>query len=125
MRENELSGKAVDICVKIHKRYGPGLLESVYEEIFCFEWNKTGIPFTRQQGIPLIHETIKLDIGFRADVILDNKVLIEFKSLELIPPVHFKKFLTYLKLTGIKLGLLINFEVVLLKDGIYRMVNKL
>ena len=125
MVENDIATKALDICFKVHRQYGPGLFESVYEEIFCYEWAKTGIPYTRQQGIPLIHETIKLDVGFRADAILDNKVLIEMKSVESLANIHHKQVLTYLKLTGIRLGLLINFNVVLLKDGIHRIANKL
>jgi len=79
MTENELATKTLDICFKIHKQYGPGLFESVYEEIFCYEWAKTSIPFVRQHPIPLVHETIKLEAGFRADAILDNKVIIELK----------------------------------------------
>ncbi len=80
--ENEISGMVIDVCINIHKRYGPGLFESVYEEIFCYEWAKTGIPFERQKPIPVIHEDIKMEIGFRADVILDSKVLLELKSIE-------------------------------------------
>jgi GxxExxY protein len=125
MDENSLATLALDICFKLHKQYGPGLFESVYEEVFCYEWMKTGISFKRQQGIPLVHEEIKLDIGFRADVVLDDKVIIEFKSIEAMGDLHFKQVLTYLKLTNIKLGLLINFNVVLLKDGIRRIANKL
>jgi GxxExxY protein len=86
---------------------------------------KTGISYTRQEGIPLIHEQIKLDIGFRADVIIDRKVIIELKSIGAVAPVHYKQLLTYLKLTDIELGLLINFNVNLIKDGIHRIVNKL
>lgn len=123
--ENEIAKDAVDICFKIHRLYGPGLFESVYEEIFCYEWSKTGIPFEKQKGIPLVHEQIKLDIGFRADLIIDNKVIIELKSIELLAPVHYKQLLTYLKLTNIKLGLLVNFNVNLIKNGIHRIVNKL
>lgn len=125
MNENEIATLALDICFKIHKQYGPGLFESVYEEIFCHEWAKTGISYKRQQGIPLVHEEIKMDIGFRADVILNDKVIIEIKSIEALADIHFKQVLTYLKLTNIKLGLLINFNVVFLKDGIKRIVNKL
>ncbi len=125
MNENELATVALDICFKIHRQYGPGLFESVYEEIFCHEWAKTDIPFSRQQGIPLVHEEIRLDIGFRADVILDSKVIIEFKSVEALSDVHYKQVLTYLKLANHKLGLLINFNVVLFKDGIKRIANKL
>ena len=86
---------------------------------------QTGIPFKRQQGIPLIHEEIKMDIGFRADVILDNKVIVEIKSIETLADIHLKQVLTYLKLTNLKLGLLVNFNVVLLKNGIKRIANKL
>ena len=125
MTENEIATSALDICFAIHRQYGPGLFESVYEEIFCHEWAKTGIPFKRQQGIPLIHEEIKMDIGFRADVILDNKVIIEIKSIETLADIHLKQVLTYLKLTNFKLGLLVNFNVVLLKNGIKRIANKL
>ena len=125
MNENEIATLALDICFKIHRRYGPGLFESVYEEIFCYEWAKTGISFKRQQGIPLTHEEIKMDIGFRADIILDDKVILEFKSVDVLVDLHFKQVLTYLKLTNLKLGLLINFNVVLLKEGIKRIANKL
>ena len=125
MTENELATITLDICFKIHKQYGPGLFESVYEEIFCYELSKTNIPFVRQHPIPLVHETIKLEAGFRADAILDNKVIIELKSIEALADIHYKQLLTYLKLTNLKLGLLINFNVVYLKDGIHRIANKL
>lgn len=125
MTENEIATQVVDVCFKMHVKYGPGLFESVYEEIFCHEWKKTGIPFTRQYAIPLVHEGIKLDAGFRADVIIDNKVIVEFKSVEVLAPIHYKQVQTYLKLTGLKLGLLINFNVKLIKNGIHRIVNKL
>ena len=125
MTENELAKIAVDICFKIHVRYGPGLFESVYEEIFNYELLKIGIPYTRQQSIPLIHEEIKMDAGFRADFIIDNKLILELKSIEAIAPVHFKQVLTYLKLTNLRLGLLVNFNVNLIKDGIIRIANKL
>src|SRR6186713_1081777 len=111
MTENEIAKEVVDLCFKIHTQYGPGLFESVYEEIFCYEWGKTGIPFTKQQAIPLVHEDIKLDVGFRADIIIDSKVVVELKSVELLAPVHYKQLLTYLKLTNCKLGLLVNFNV--------------
>ncbi len=125
MRENELARQIVDICFKVHKQYGPGLFESVYEELFCYEWIKTGIPLKRQQGIPLVHESIKMEVGFRADIIIEDRVLVELKSLEKLAEVHYKQVQTYLKLTGIKLGLLINFNVPLIKDGIHRIVNNL
>ena len=95
LTENEISKLVVDVCFKIHQQYGPGLFESVYEEIFCYEWDKTGIAFSRQHGVALVHEQIKLDIGFRADIIIDNKVILELKSVEALAPVHFKQLLTY------------------------------
>jgi GxxExxY protein len=115
-RENELAKLVLDVCFRIHKLYGPGLFESVYEEIFCFEWAKENIPFERQKAIPLVHQTIKLDAGFRADAIIENKLLVEFKSIEALADIHYKQVQTYLKLTDCKLGLLINFNVVYLKD---------
>ena len=123
MSENEISKLVVDLCFKIHSQYGAGLFESVYEEIFCYEWAKNGIPFARQCAIPIIHEEIKMDLGFRADIIIDNKVLIELKSIEMLAPIHYKQTLTYVKLTKLKLGLLINFNVNLIKDGIHRIAN--
>ncbi len=125
MTENEISKIVVDICFKLHNQYGPGLFEVVYEEIFCYEWNKTGIPFKKQHPIPLIHEEIRMGAGFRADVIIDNKVIVELKSIEPLAPVHYKQIQTYLKLTNCKLGILVNFNVNLIKDGIHRIVNKL
>ena len=123
MTENEIATLALDICFKIHRQYGPGLFESVYEEVFCHEWSKTGILFKRQQGVPLIHEDIRMEIGFRADVILGDKVILEIKSIEALADIHFKQVLTYLKLTNLKLGLIVNFNVVLLKHGIKRVAN--
>ena len=125
MTENEISKLVVDLCFKIHKQYGPGLFESVYEEIFCYEWSKNGIPFKRQPGVPLVHEEIRMEVGFRADVIIDNKVIVELKSVESLAEIHYKQVQTYLKLTKLKLGLLINFNVPLIKDGIHRIVNNL
>lgn len=125
MTENEIAKIVVDLCFKIHRQYGPGLFESVYEEIFCYEWQKSGIHFLRQHPVPLVHENIKMDAGFRADVIIDNKVIVELKSIEMLAPVHYKQVQTYLKLSGCKLGLLINFNVNLIKDGIHRIVNNL
>ncbi len=125
MHENELATLSLDIAFRIHKMYGPGLFESVYEEVFCYELSKTGIPFKRQHPVPLIHETIRMEIGFRADVIIEDKIIMELKSVEAIQKVHFKQVLTYLKLTDLKLGLLINFNSDYLKDGIHRIANKL
>ena len=125
MTENELSKIAVDICFKIHSQYGPGLFESVYEEIFCYEWRKTEVEIKRQLGIKVIHEGVDMGIGFVPDVIVENKLILEFKSVEVLAEVHYKQLLTYLKLTNLKLGLLINFNAPLIKSGIHRIVNNL
>jgi GxxExxY protein len=102
-----------------------GYLKVYMKKFFCHEWSKTEIPFKRQQGVPLIHENIKMEIGFRADVILGDKVILEIKSIEVLADIHFKQVLTYLKLTNLKLGLIVNFNVVLLKDGTKRIVNNI
>ncbi len=122
MTENELAKTAVDICYKIHKTLGPGLLESVYEAAFAYELDKRGIAYTRQQGVVAHYEDTVLDVGFRADIIMENKLLIELKSVKNIEKVHHKTVLTYLKLTEIKLALLVNFNVNLIKDGIHRKI---
>ena len=125
MTENEISKMVYDLCLMIHRKYGPGLFERVYEKILCYELNKMNIYFTRQEEIQLVHEEIKMEVGFKADVIIEHKVILELKSVEELMPVHYKQLLTYLKLTDLKLGLLINFNVNLMKDGIHRIVNKL
>ena len=125
MTENELAAILVDLFLKIHRRLGPGLLESVYEKVICYELTKLDIPFKCQQGIKVIYEGVEMDLGFRADLIVDNKVIVEIKSMEAIAPVHQKVVLTYLKLSGLKLGLLVNFNVELIKNGIQRIVNNL
>ena len=125
MTENEIAKEVVDLCFRIHKQYGPGLFESVYEEIFDFEMSRKFIQYSRQYPVPLIHDSVMLDVGFRADFLIENKVILEFKSIEHLAPVHLKQVRTYLKLTGCKLGLLINFNVELIKDGIRRIVNNL
>jgi GxxExxY protein len=123
--ENELSKIIVDRCLKIHKTLGPGLLESVYEEVLSHELGKNDLRFKRQLAIPIVYENIKMDIGFRADIVVADKVIVELKSVENILPVHKKQLLTYLRLTGMKLGLLVNFNVDLIKNGITRIVNNL
>jgi len=125
MNENELSKIIVDVAFKIHTQLGPGLLESVYEEIMFFELTKRGLLVERQKGIPVIWENLKMDLGFRADLIVEKKVIIELKSVETIAPVHPKQLLTYLRITNVKLGLLINFNETLIKNGITRIVNNL
>ena len=125
MTENEISELLIGICIQVHRVFGPGLFESVYLEAICVELIKAEIPFTKQQGIKVIYEGINLELGFRADIIIDNKVILEIKSIEAIAPVHKKQVITYLKLADLKLGLLINFNVNLLKEGIFRLVNNL
>ncbi len=115
----------VDCCFKVHKALGPGLLESVYEEVLCYELAKNKLRIERQKPMGILYESIKLDIGFISDVIVEEKVIIEIKSVETVNAVHHKQLLTYLKLTGIKLGLLVNFNSNLIKDGIKRIVNNL
>lgn len=125
MRENELSKIIVNTAYEIHYALGPGLLESVYEEIMFYELHKQELKIERQKGIPVIWNELKMEIGFRADLIIENKVIVELKSVEAIAQVHPKQLLTYLKLTGLKLGLLINFNEPLIKNGITRIVNNL
>jgi GxxExxY protein len=125
MHENEISGILVDIFVKVHSSHGPGLFESVYEELVCYELTKRGLKFKRQQAVPVTYEGIKLELGFRADIIVEDKVIVEIKSIEALAPVHHKQLLTYLRLADKRLGLLVNFNVDRVKDGIVRIVNKL
>ncbi len=120
--ENDLATIAVDICYQLHTTLGPGLLESVYETAFCYELDKRGIAYTRQQGIVANYEDVVLDIGFRADIIMEGKLIIEIKSVEHLDKVHHKTVLTYLKLSGIKLAILVNFNVNLIKEGIHRKI---
>ena len=125
MNENEISKIIVNTAYQIHTQLVPGLLESVYEEIMDFELRKLNLNVERQKAIPVIWNDLKMNIGFRADLIVNNKVIIELKSVENIVPTHPKQVLTYLKLTNLKLGLLINFNEALIKNGISRIVNNL
>jgi len=125
MTENELATIAVDIAFKIHSRLGPGLLESVYEAIMLYELRKRGLRAEKQVPVPVIWEEVKLEIGFRADIIVEGKLILELKSCEAVEPVHKKQLLTYLRLADCRLGLLINFNVPLIKHGISRVVNNL
>lgn len=125
MHENEIAKIIVDCAFKIHKTLGPGLLESVYQAALAYELRKRGLNIVTEKPIPVVYEDVKLEVGFRADLIVDNKVIVEVKSIETIAPVHGKILLTYLRLTDKKLGLLINFNVALIKDGIKRVVDNL
>ncbi|MBP1639218.1 MAG: GxxExxY protein [Bacteroidetes bacterium] len=125
MTENELARIIVNVAFNIHSKLGPGLLESVYEEIMYHELTKQGLFVERQKSLPVIWDTLKLDIGFRTDLIVDQKVIVELKSVEKVIAVHPKQLLTYLKITNYKLGLLINFNEAFIKNGITRIVNNL
>lgn len=123
--EDYLSSIIVNCCYNIHKELGPGLLESVYEEILFTELVSEGLVVERQKELPVVWKNKRLKMGFRTDLIVENKVIIEIKSVQEIHPVHPKQLLTYLKLSGLKLGLLINFNSPLIKTGITRIVNNL
>ena len=125
MHENEISGMIIDCAFKIHKTLGPGLLESVYVAALAYELRKRGLNVVTEQPIPAVYEDIKLELGFRADLVVENKVIVEVKSIEALAPIHGKILLTYLRLADKKLGLLINFNVELIKNGIKRVVNNL
>lgn len=120
---NQITGQIVDAAVHVHRRLGPGLLESVYEGILAYELNKRGLAVERQVIVPVVYDTLRFEEGFRADLIAEKSVLIELKSVETLVPVHSKQVLTYLKLLNLRLGLLINFNTPLLKDGIKRLAN--
>lgn len=125
MTENEIAKIVVDCCFKIHTTLGPGLFESVYEKALIYELDKRGLNFEQQKGIPVYYDNMKMEMGFRADIIVENKVILELKSQEVLAPVHSKQLLTYLRVSGLKLGLLINFGETLIKNGIHRIVNNL
>jgi GxxExxY protein len=125
MTENEIAKEIVDAAYQIHKTLGPGLFESVYEAAMDVELSKRGLRVVRQQAIPVVYESVHLEMGFRAEVIVEGKVIIEIKSVEVLAPVHKKQLLTYLRLAEKRLGLLINFDTELIKNGITRIVNHL
>jgi GxxExxY protein len=121
--ENRIAREVVDAALKLHRHFGPGVYESVYEPVLIYELNKRSLTTRQQTPVPLIYEGITFDIGFKNDVVVNGLVILELKSVEKLEPVHFKQLLTYLRLTGLRLGLLINFGENLLKDGIHRVVN--
>lgn len=123
MQINDITGIIIEESIKLHNKLGPGLLESVYEEVICYCLNKRGLEIKRQVPIPVFYDGIKMEVGFRADVIVEDSVIIEIKSVDMLAPVHHKQLLTYLKLTDISVGLIINFNEDLLKKGIKRIVN--
>ena len=123
MRENDITEIALKCAFKVHSALGPGLLESAYEACMAHDLNKYNFQVSRQEGLPLVYETVKLETGYRLDLWIDAKVILEIKSVEELNRLHFAQVLTYLRLTGCKVGLLLNFNVVSLKDGIKRIAN--
>ena len=122
---NELTSKIIGAAIEVHKNLGPGLLESAYEECLCHELNLRGFSFEKQKPLAVKYKGLKLDCGYRLDVVVENLVILELKSCEKIEPIHKAQLLTYLKLTGLNLGLLLNFNVTVMRKGIVRVVNKL
>ncbi len=125
MSENELSYRVIGIALGLHRSFGPGLLESVYENALAYDLIESGLDVKTQVPMPFMYKEIKMEIGYRLDILVENKLIIEVKSVETLVPVHYAQVLTYLKLSEIKLGLLINFNSKVLKEGIHRIVNNL
>ncbi len=124
MTENEITEKIIGCAIKVHKILGPGLLESAYEECLYYELCKTEMEVQKQKPIPLIYEDVKLECGYRADLIVNHKVIVEVKSVDALNDIHLAQILTYLKLANCKIGLLINFNVLKLTDGVRRVANQ-
>ena len=123
MTENELSKIVFDAGLKVHKTLGPGLLESAYEECLYFELVNLDLKVEKQKGLPLIYGTARLDVDYRVDILIEKKLIVEIKSVDALNQIHLAQVLTYLKLSGCKLGLLINFNTLLFKDGVKRVIN--
>lgn len=122
MNEEEIFKKILDCSFKVHTALGPGLLESAYEECLCYELRKSGLNYEKQKPLPLVYEEVKLDVGYRVDILVENKIIVEIKSVDALADIHLAQILTYLKLSGCKLGLLVNFNVKHLKEGIRRLI---
>jgi len=122
---NEVSGQIIDAAMKVHSALGPGLLESAYEACLLYELHQRGLKAMRQVDLPVVYKSVKIDVGYRLDLLVEDAVIVELKAVAEIAPIHQAQLLSYLKLSGKKLGLLINFNVVHLRDGITRMVNRL
>jgi GxxExxY protein len=125
MTENEISEKVIACAIKVHSALGPGLLESAYEECLYYEITKLNLKVEKQKALPLVYEEVKLEVGYRIDLLVENKLIVEVKAVEALNDIHLAQILTYLKLSDCRLGLLINFNVTLLKYGIRRVANKL
>lgn len=120
---NALTERVIGACIEIHKELGPGLLESAYEECLCYELELQGFRFTRQQPLPVTYKQVKLDCGYKMDIVVESRLILELKTVEHLLPIHEAQLLTYLKLTGMKFGLLLNFNVPTLRQGIKRIIN--
>lgn len=120
---NAITDRIIGACIEIHRQLGPGLLESAYEECLCYELAQHGLEFERQKPLPVIYKGVKLDCGYRLDIVVDAAIILELKTVEKLLPIHEAQLLTYLKLTGLTLGLLLNFNVPVFKDGLKRIVN--
>jgi GxxExxY protein len=125
MSENTIAKQIVDAAFQIHTTLGPGLLESVYHAVLVYELAQRGLRTLSQQAIPVVYGAVRIDTGFRADLIVEDRVIVEIKSVEVLAPVHKKQLLTYLRLADKRLGLLVNFNASLIRDGIVRIVNGL
>ncbi|MBK6273865.1 MAG: GxxExxY protein [Saprospirales bacterium] len=125
MKENELSHIIIGLAIDVHNALGPGLLESAYKECLFYKLSKEGFKVEKEKRMPLVYEDVKLDCGYRIDLLVEEKLVIEIKSVDVLDDIHLAQTLTYLKLGNYKLGLLINFNVTLLKHGIKRVVNGL
>ena len=120
---NALSGAIIGACIEIHKAVGPGLLESAYRECLCYELSVAGLRFEREKPLPIQYKTVKLDCGYRMDVVVENLIVVELKNVERLAPIHSAQLLTYLRLAKLPLGLLINFNVPILAQGVKRIAN--
>ena len=125
MSENEISSKIIGAAIEVHKQLGPGLLESTYETCLAFELKQMGLDVKQQQALPVVYKEVKLEAGYRIDLLVENKVIVEIKSVDALADIHTAQLLTYLKLKDLKLGLLINFNSVRVVDGLKRIVNNL
>lgn len=125
MTENDISYQIIGAALELHKTIGPGLLESAYENALSYDLRQLGFEVEQQYSMPFVYKNVKQDVGYRIDIMVNKKVIIEVKSIETLAPVHFAQTLTYLKLSGLKLGLLINFNSKILKGNIHRIVNNL
>ena len=122
MQTNELTGKIIGAAIEVHKQLGPGMLESAYEECLCYELSLCSLKVERQKPMPVVYKEIKLDCGYRTDLLVENEVIVELKAQDAILPVHEAQILTYLRFANKKIGLLINFDVTVLKNGIRRFI---